>query len=192
LPTIAAPLDGRKILATRISVPIAQEVAIINKVSQNLHADVTLLQLAAASGNLLARKDALAVERRFLLSTGILPGDFLVYDGSGLSRDDMLTPRAFTTLLRYAARQPWGAAYRATLPVGGTDGTLSARFTTAPLKGEVFAKTGTLSENSALTGYLISASGKTLVFSILCNRHLPGTASRTAIDRIVAAIAATN
>ena len=180
------------LVAQRTSPPLLQDLTVINKVSQNLHADVTLLQLAAASGTLLSRKDALATERRFLLSTGMLPADFLVFDGSGLSRDDMITPRAFTTLLRYAARQPWGSAYRATLPVSGVDGTLNARLTTLDVKGRVSAKTGSLAEDSALTGYLTAASGKTLVFSILSNRHLPGSAARTAIDRIVTAIIATN
>jgi D-alanyl-D-alanine carboxypeptidase/D-alanyl-D-alanine-endopeptidase (penicillin-binding protein 4) len=104
----------------------------------------------------------------------------------------MITPRAFTTLLRYAARQPWGPAYRATLPVSGVDGTLNARLTTLDVKGRVSAKTGSLAEDSALSGYLTAASGKTLVFSILSNRHLPGSAARTAIDRIVTAIIATN
>jgi D-alanyl-D-alanine carboxypeptidase/D-alanyl-D-alanine-endopeptidase (penicillin-binding protein 4) len=180
------------LLAQRTSPPLLQDLTVTNKVSQNLHAEVTLLQLAANTGNLLSRKDALATERRFLLSTGMLPADFLVYDGSGLSRDDMITPRAFTALLRFAARQSWGAAYRATLPVSGTDGTLNARLNTPDLKGRVSAKTGSLSEDSALTGYLTAASGKTIVFSILSNRHLPGSAARTAIDRIIAAIVATN
>jgi len=188
----APPPPSGTLLAQRTSPPLLQDLTVTNKVSQNLHAEVTLLQLAANTGTLLSRKDALSTERRFLLSTGMLPADFLVYDGSGLSRDDMITPRAFTALLRFAARQSWAAAYRATLPVSGMDGTLNARLNTPDLKGRVSAKTGSLSEDSALTGYLTAASGKTMVFSILSNRHLPGSAARTAIDRIIAAIVATN
>jgi D-alanyl-D-alanine carboxypeptidase/D-alanyl-D-alanine-endopeptidase (penicillin-binding protein 4) len=188
----APPTPTGTLLAQRNSPPLIQDLTVTNKVSQNLHAEVTLLQLAANTGSLLSRKDALSTERRFLLSTGMLPADFLVYDGSGLSRDDMITPRAFTALLRFAARQSWGAAYRATLPVSGVDGTLNARLNSPELKGRVSAKTGSLFEDSALTGYLTAASGKTIVFSILSNRHLPGSAARTAVDRIIAAIVATN
>jgi D-alanyl-D-alanine carboxypeptidase/D-alanyl-D-alanine-endopeptidase (penicillin-binding protein 4) len=96
-------------------------------------------------------------------------------------------------LLTYANRQSWGAAWRASFPVGGVDGTLAGRFTDLALKGKVFAKTGTLSEVNALSGYLVAASGRTVAFSILSNNHAPtGDAARLAIDKIVAAIAAAN
>ena len=131
--------------------------------------------------------------RQFLVSAGVPPEDFFFYDGSGLSPQDVITPRAATTLLAYASRQPWGNAYRASLPVGGVDGTLENRFKQAPLKGNVFAKTGTLAEVHALSGYVTAASGRTLVFSILCNDHAPVTdTTRAAMDNVVAAIAAAN
>jgi D-alanyl-D-alanine carboxypeptidase/D-alanyl-D-alanine-endopeptidase (penicillin-binding protein 4) len=133
------------------------------------------------------------VVRQFLVSAGVQPQDFFFYDGSGLSPQDVITPRAATTLLTYAARQPWGAAYRNSLPVGGVDGTLNNRFMQPPLKGRVFAKTGTLNEVHALSGYLIADSGRTVVFSILCNDHSPVMdTTRVAIDKVVAAIAAAN
>jgi D-alanyl-D-alanine carboxypeptidase/D-alanyl-D-alanine-endopeptidase (penicillin-binding protein 4) len=132
------------------------------------------------------------VVRQFLVNAGVDPGDFLFYDGSGLSPDDLITPRAATTLLVYAARQPWGELYKSTLPIGGVDGSLDGRFMGA-LKGKVFAKTGTLSEVNALSGYVKTASGKTLAFSILCNDRQPtGDAARVALDRIVEMIAAGN
>ncbi|HEV2278252.1 MAG TPA: D-alanyl-D-alanine carboxypeptidase, partial [Acidobacteriaceae bacterium] len=129
------------------------------------------------------------VVRQFLIGAGVNPGDFLFFDGSGMSGDDLITPRAATTLMAYAARQPWGALYKSTLPIGGVDGSLAGRFS-GPMKGRVFAKTGTLAEVNSLTGYLTARSGRTLVFSILCNDHDPtGEASRNAMDRIVTAIA---
>jgi len=71
------------------------------------------------------------------------------------------------------------------------DGTLSDRFTKPPLKGHVFAKTGTHSEGRALSGYLDTASGRTIIFSILVGNHLPGDNSdRDTMDKIVAAIQA--
>jgi D-alanyl-D-alanine carboxypeptidase/D-alanyl-D-alanine-endopeptidase (penicillin-binding protein 4) len=139
------------------------------------------------------------VVRQFLLNVGVPSQDFFFYDGSGMSTQDRITPRAFTQLLRYVAAQPWGAQFRSTLPVGGVDGSLAGRFFRTPLQGRVFAKTGTLREVSALSGYVRARSGKLLVFSILCNDERPDAkaadgspeAARTT-DAIVAAMAAAN
>ena len=89
------------------------------------------------------------------------------------------------------ARQPWGAAWRDTLPIAGVDGTLTNRFKTSPLKGKLWAKTGTANETNSLSGYLTAASGKILAFSIMVNGHRPGSdAEIQAIDRIAETIAA--
>jgi D-alanyl-D-alanine carboxypeptidase/D-alanyl-D-alanine-endopeptidase (penicillin-binding protein 4) len=136
--------------------------------------------------------------REYLPHVGIDPGDFTLVDGSGMSGHDLVTPRAVAKLLSFAAHdpktgapQPWFAAWKASLPVGGVDGTLADRFTAAPLKGHVFAKTGTMGEANALSGYLDCASGQTVIFSILVGNHLPGDSEdRDAMDKIVAAIAA--
>ncbi len=122
--------------------------------------------------------------------------EFVFYDGSGLSLHDLVTPHAVAQLLSYAASdprtgqpQPWFAPWKSSLPIGGVDGTLDGRFTQPPLKGHVFAKTGTHSEDRALSGYLDCASGRTVIFSILVGNHLPSTTDdRDAMDRIVAAI----
>ena len=191
LTTVVAPLNDRRVLAGHISVPVAEDITVTNKVSQNLHAELLLRLL----GKLCAKDGSLAqgtrVVRQFLINAGISDNDFFFYDGSGMSMDDRITPRAYTQLLAYAARQPWGAAWRATLPVAGVDGTLFSRFRNSPLKGRLWAKTGTLNEANALSGYLTSASGKTLAFSILVNGHRPGSdAENHAIERICEAIAA--
>jgi D-alanyl-D-alanine carboxypeptidase/D-alanyl-D-alanine-endopeptidase (penicillin-binding protein 4) len=136
--------------------------------------------------------------RQYLLYAGLDKDDFVFYDGSGMSSYDLVTPRATAKLLSFAAHdpktgapQPWFADWKASLPVGGVDGTLSDRFTAAPLKEHVFAKTGTMGEARALSGYLDCASGQTVIFSILVGNHPPGdTAGRDAMDKIVAAIAA--
>ncbi len=193
LSTVAAPLDGRKVLARRVSVPVAQDIAVIDKASQNLHAELLLRLLGKVHGIDGSFAQGARVVRQFLLDAGINDADFFFYDGSGLSADDRMAPRAFTQLLAYASRQPWGAAWRETLPVAGVDGTLIDRFRSSPLKGRLWAKTGTHNEANALSGYLTAASGKTLAFSILVNGHRPGSdAELHAIDRIAEAIAAAN
>jgi D-alanyl-D-alanine carboxypeptidase/D-alanyl-D-alanine-endopeptidase (penicillin-binding protein 4) len=96
-------------------------------------------------------------------------------------------------LLQYASTQPWFADWKKTLPVGGEDGSLASRFDKAPLKDHVFAKTGTLGEARALSGYMEGASGRTMIFSIMVGNHRPQTnEDRDVMDKVVAAIAATN
>jgi D-alanyl-D-alanine carboxypeptidase/D-alanyl-D-alanine-endopeptidase (penicillin-binding protein 4) len=202
LSTIEPPANGMRVLASHVSVPFEQDIVVTNKVSQNLHAELYLRILGRLEGGDGSIAQGLRVVRTFLTDSGntgpeggpgIDPEDFVFCDGSGLSPQDLVTPRALTRLLTYAARQPWGATYRASLPVGGVDGTLAGRFTEPALKGKVFAKTGTLSEVHALSGYLTAASGRSLTFSILCNDRMPtGNAARVAMDKIVAAIAAAN
>jgi serine-type D-Ala-D-Ala carboxypeptidase/endopeptidase (penicillin-binding protein 4) len=188
-----------EVLATHISPPLVEDVVATDKESLNLHAELMLHQLGrrvtCGDGSTVA---GARMARAFLLNAGLDPNDFLFFDGSGLSGHDLVTPRATAKLLSYAAHdpktgapQPWFANWKASLPVGGVDGTLDFRFTRPPLKGHVFAKTGTHSQGRALSGYLDCASGRTVIFSILVNNHLPGSnADRDAMDQIVAAIAA--
>lgn len=193
LATLQPPNNGMRVLATHVSAPLAEDVTVTNKVSQNLHAELYLRLLGRLEANDGSIAQGARVVRQFLANAGIDPGDFVFFDGSGMSSADLITPRAATALLVYASHQPWGGLYRSTLPIGGVDGTLAGRFERPPMHGRVFAKTGTLAEVNALSGYLTAASGKTLVFSVLCNDRAPeGDAPRNAIDRIVAAIAERN
>ena len=178
-----------QVLATHESPPISEDLTVVNKASQNLHAELLLHDLGKAVLNDGSTAAGARVIRQFLISAGVISDDVIFYDGSGLSPDDLITPRAATTLLAYAAREPWGAAFRSTLPVAGVDGTLSGRFAQSRVKGKLFAKTGTLAETNSLSGYLEAGSGKTIVLSILCNGHDPSSsAERKAMDRIVEAI----
>jgi D-alanyl-D-alanine carboxypeptidase/D-alanyl-D-alanine-endopeptidase (penicillin-binding protein 4) len=192
------PKPAEILLATHQSPPLLEDVTYTNKVSQNLHAELLVRDLGAALTCEPDVPQSLNVVKQWLIHAGLDPNDFLFYDGSGLSGHDLVTPRATAKLLSYAAHdpktgapQPWFADWKASLPVGGVDGSLDFRFTKPPLKGHVFAKTGTHSEGRALSGYLDCASGRTVIFSILVNNHLPGSnVDRDAMDKIVAAIAA--
>ena len=191
LSTVAVPLDSRRILATHVSLPVSQDITLTNKVSQNLHAELILRLLGKVHGTDGSFEQGARVVRQFLIDAGVDDNDFFFYDGSGMSTDDRIAPRALTQLLAFTARQPWGPAMRASLPIAGVDGTLSDRFQNSPLRGQLWAKTGTHNEANALSGYLTAASGRTIVFSILVNGHRPGSnAELQAIDRIAEAIAA--
>ena len=190
--------DGSNVnvIAQHSSPLLAADVTFTNKISQNLHAEVLLRNIAQIDCDESGAYPKAV--RQFLINAGIDKDDFVFYDGSGLSGYDLVTPRAVAKLLSFAAHdpktgapQPWFADWKASLPIGGVDGTLADRFTTAPLKGHVFAKTGTMGEARALSGYLDCASGQTVIFSILVDHHLTGdSADRDAMDKIVAAIAA--
>jgi D-alanyl-D-alanine carboxypeptidase/D-alanyl-D-alanine-endopeptidase (penicillin-binding protein 4) len=186
-----APLEDRRVLATHVSVPLVQDITVTNKISQNLHAELLLRLLGKTFGSDGSFAQGSRVVRQFLLDSGVSDPDFFMYDGSGMSPDDRVAPRAYAQLLSYASRTPWGAAWKETLPIAGVDGTLANRFKNSPLKGRLWAKTGTLNETNALSGYLTAASGKVLAFSILVNGHRPGSETEIqAIDRIAEAIAA--
>ena len=188
---VTPPVDGRRVLAMHFSVPVAEDIMVTNKTSQNLHAELILRLLGKVFADDGSFAQGTRVVRQFLDATGIDDNDFFFYDGSGMSPNDRIAPRAFTRLLTFAARQPWGASWRNTFPVAGEDGTLAGHFKNSPLKGKLWAKTGTLNEVNALSGYLNTASGKTLAFSIMVNGHRPGSdAEAQAIDKIAEAIAA--
>jgi D-alanyl-D-alanine carboxypeptidase/D-alanyl-D-alanine-endopeptidase (penicillin-binding protein 4) len=188
------PDSPEKTLASHSSPPSLEDVIVTNKVSQNLHAELWLHHLGRKvfCGNGSTLMGARMV-RAFLENAGIDKDDFVFFDGSGLSGHDLVTPRATARLLQYASTQPWFADWKKSLPVGGEDGSLAERFGKAPLKDHVFAKTGTLGEARALSGYLECASGKTVIFSIMVGNHMPQTTKdRETMDKIVAAIAAAN
>jgi serine-type D-Ala-D-Ala carboxypeptidase/endopeptidase (penicillin-binding protein 4) len=190
-PTVTPPLAGRRIFATHDSVPIAQDIAVINKVSQNLHSELLLRLLGKVHGDDGTIAQGTRVVRQFLLAAGVNDTDFYIYDGSGLSPYNRIAPRAYTQLLSWAGRQSWGNDFRQTLPIAGVDGTLVNRFADSPLKSKLWAKTGTMTGVNALSGYLTAASGRLLVFSILVNGHRPGSeAELHAVDQIAEAIAA--
>jgi D-alanyl-D-alanine carboxypeptidase/D-alanyl-D-alanine-endopeptidase (penicillin-binding protein 4) len=191
LARVIAPVADRRVVAMRFSVPVAEDIVVTNKISQNLHAELLLRLLGKVFGSEGSFEQGTRVVRQFLVNAGVDDNDFFFYDGSGLSPDDRIAPLAFTRLLTYASQQPWGQAWRATLPVAGVDGTLAGRFKDSPLKGKMWAKTGTMHEVNALSGYLTAASGKTLAFSILVNGRRPGSeAEALAVEKIAEAIAA--
>src|SRR5438105_9754486 len=176
------------VLASYESKPLVEDVQVINKVSQNLHAEILLRLLGREKGTAGTVEGGLEVLRGFLTQAGIPSDQYLFYDGSGLSRQNLVTPHAVVQLLRYTAGQPWGASFRDTFPVAGIDGSLSDRFNNT-LRGRVFAKTGALGGVKTLSGYATTVSGERIAFSILSNNfNLPIKRVTDTIDRIVEAI----
>lgn len=168
-PQAGAPVQT--ILAERASVPFGDEIRLTNKNSENIHAELLLLLSAHQKSGARSYEDALKCEADFFRAAGIADGDVVLSDGSGLSRKDLVTPRAVVQMLRYASAQTWGDLYRSTLPEAGEDGTLSDRMKTTPAAGRIFAKTGTIGHGNALSGYATAVRGERLLFSILGNNN---------------------
>jgi D-alanyl-D-alanine carboxypeptidase/D-alanyl-D-alanine-endopeptidase (penicillin-binding protein 4) len=108
-------------------------------------------------------------------------------DGSGLDRLDQASPRDVEKLLEVIQSRPWFQDLYDALPVSGRDGTLHDRMRHGPARGACHAKTGTLSNVSALSGYCRARSGDTVVFSILNNSVSPVRA-RAQQDRMAQAL----
>jgi D-alanyl-D-alanine carboxypeptidase/D-alanyl-D-alanine-endopeptidase (penicillin-binding protein 4) len=165
-------------------------VRVVNKVSQNLHAEM-LLRLVGAKAKWegTAAKGAEAVDE-VLRRLGVEGAGFSRVDGSGLARTNVLTPRGLVSLLAAMDRHPHAAAFRDSLPVAGRDGTLEKRMKGTPAEGRVLAKTGTLSMTNALAGYATAGRGERLAFAIVVNNHAgKGKEAVAAIDAIAAALA---
>ena len=177
------------VLASFQSQTLIQDIRVINKVSQNLHAELLLRLLGREKGTAGTIEGGLEVLRGFLTKAGVPKDEYVFYDGSGLSRQNLVTPHSVTTLLRYAARQPWGDAYKSTFPVAGVDGSLSDRFKSTDAQGRVWAKTGSLGGVKTLSGYATTNRGERVAFSILSNNfNMPTKRMTDAIDSVVDAI----
>lgn len=164
---------GGEVLASRLSPPLSQIAQVVNKVSQNLHAE---LLLEAAGGT--------DVLHGFLEASAQVPRtEYKFVDGSGLSRLDTMTPR---TMVRVLAHMKDHAEFTATLPVAAKDGSLQYRFRKPTEAGRVRAKTGGMTGVQTLAGYLDSRTHGRVAFAILVNNdNGPGAVTRQAMDRVV-------
>lgn len=165
--------------------PLTESLARISKDSENLHADIALRRLGRLDGTG-SRLHGVAALEAFLDEAGLPETGYAFHGGSGMSIYNRISPRAMVQLLAFAADQDWFEAWRADQPIGGVDGSLERRFSGTPLEGKIFAKTGTLNGANALSGVLVAASGRELLFSIIANDRPAST--RSAIPEMDAAL----
>ena len=161
----------RTTLAEHVSVPLGDSVKLINKISQNLHTEMLLRTAARQNGLWSSPEEMLKTPQDFYAAAGIAPDDVMQTDGSGLSRHDLVTPRAIVTLLRYAQGQTWFAAYYRSLPVAGIDGSLQDRMKGTVAAGRIHAKTGSVEHVRTLSGFAETPGGRRLIFSFLGNNQ---------------------
>jgi serine-type D-Ala-D-Ala carboxypeptidase/endopeptidase (penicillin-binding protein 4) len=161
----------RAVLAEHVSIPLGDSVKLVNKISQNLHTEMLLRTAARQNGIWLTPDDLAKFPADFYAATGIAVGDVVQTDASGLSRHDLVTPRAIGVLLKYAQAQPWFAAYFASLPVAGVDGTLEDRMKNTIADGKIHAKTGSVEHVRTRSGFAETPAGRKLIFSFLGNNQ---------------------
>ncbi|HEV2453268.1 MAG TPA: D-alanyl-D-alanine carboxypeptidase/D-alanyl-D-alanine-endopeptidase [Verrucomicrobiae bacterium] len=162
-----------------LSPPLREVIRYYMKPSQNLENDTVLADLGESTRDAntpvwrSSEQLGLAAIRQFL-DTNALPADQLKFDeGSGLSDNNMTTANSIVALLQFMWQHPASADFVASLPIAAQDGTLRRRFHDTPAAGNIRAKTGTLRWAASLSGYVTSAAGERLAFSLMLNRYDP-------------------
>lgn len=205
------PLDPARLieLGAVESPPMRDIVREVQKPSQNLYTDLVLAHLGALAQATATNgagvlnlsqlnrpetsEDAgVRLLREFLEKVGIRRGDVFFEEGSGLSRNNLATPNATVALLQFMSRHAEADAYLKALPIAGVDGTLRNRMKNTPAAGNVRAKTGTLRWANSVSGYVNTAAGEQLIFSIMLNRYSASDdehSGRAEIDKIAVMLA---
>jgi D-alanyl-D-alanine carboxypeptidase/D-alanyl-D-alanine-endopeptidase (penicillin-binding protein 4) len=177
------PPAGRRTIAVHVSSPFSVLAGYAMKVSQNMYAEAFLKTLGRSANRLGTAEAGLADVRSRLSGWGVPMDGLVLSDGSGLSRYNYLTSSALVSLLTYVWRTAGlRGPFVAGLPVAGHDGTLDLRMRGTALARNLQAKTGTLNNVRALSGYLERPDGEKLVFSIIVNHY---TATSAQVDAIV-------
>jgi len=178
-------------LATVESPPLAELVRETNRESNNLYAEVLLRLLGKVTDKMPQQQEdtdeiGLKELKTALTQLGVNPNSYILADGSGLSRHNLISPEALVQTLRFMANSPAASIYRQSLPIAGESGTLKNRLNSTPNRVILQAKTGTLSGVSALSGYIEVPDYEPLVFSIIVNQSdLSAAKMRSATDEIV-------
>lgn len=206
------PLDTTTLveIANIASPPLSVIAAQTLKPSQNLYTELILrtlgqvvgansqiananTQVASANSANINRTSAEAgveIVKTFLREAGVNPDRVMMSDGSGLSRHDLVTAEASVQLLTFMSRHASANVFRDALPIAGVDGTLKNRLRGTPAANNLRAKTGSLTGAASLSGYVTSAAGERLVFSIMVNNYLEDDVRRNYIDPIAVMLAA--
>jgi serine-type D-Ala-D-Ala carboxypeptidase/endopeptidase (penicillin-binding protein 4) len=174
-----------------VSPPLREILPALMKQSQNQIAEILLRTIGLERGGLGTADSARKIVGQQLLAWGVQPDGFVIRDGSGLSDQDLLTPETIVRVLDRIQRDTAFASYYNAMPIAGIDGTIDTRMKGTPAEGNVHAKTGTLAKARSLSGYVTTADGERLIFSILANNTTtPGSQVTHVADEIAAALAA--
>jgi serine-type D-Ala-D-Ala carboxypeptidase/endopeptidase (penicillin-binding protein 4) len=180
-------------IASMQSPPLSLIAAHTLKPSQNLYTEIilrTLGKMTSTNPNQTNEEAGLIVVRSFLRQAAANESELRLDDGSGLSMNDMITANATVQLLTFMSKHRYFQSFRDALPIAGVDGTLRTRMRGTPAEGNLRAKTGSLSSVASLSGYVTTAAGEHLVFSMTLNNYPDaGALRRDSIDAIAILLA---
>ncbi|HKQ91989.1 MAG TPA: D-alanyl-D-alanine carboxypeptidase/D-alanyl-D-alanine-endopeptidase [Blastocatellia bacterium] len=199
---VANPFDESNLLeiAGVESQPLAEMLKVINKQSQNLHTELMLRRLGMRHADALSLDDygrpkstallGAEIRSRFLQRAGIDVAPLSLRDGSGLARQNLVTPRSTAALLEFMLGRPYAKTWLESLTVAGVDGTLKRRMRDSAAANNLRGKTGTLTYVNALSGYITTKRGQPLILSLMGNNHTgPGRETTGVMDQICAMLA---
>jgi len=185
----AAP-EGAVVLASHESEPLSYTVYAMNKWSNNFIAEMLLRELGAVNDKPGTSEAGLERVKQVVTGLGVSTKGLKLYNGSGLYDGNLMSARQITQLLVAMSKHRYGADFIASLPIAGEDGSLKNRFGAAATKGVLRAKTGTLNEVSALSGYTRTKGGRLVAFSIILYKTKPRAWTlRDVQDKMATAIA---
>jgi len=191
------PPSGGQLLVLHRSAPLAALGITMMKLSQNLYAETLLKTLGTTvsgtgSTALGSTSGGQAIVRDIIQTWGLSPSALQMADGSGLSRHNLVTPRALVEILVHVHRdERLRGPFESTLPVAGVDSTLTHRLQGTPAEGNALVKTGSMLNVRAAAGYVRTADAEPLAFAIIANNYaVPPSVVDTAADGIIAALAA--
>ncbi len=160
----------------------------LNKESDNLSAEMTLRAIALKNlGNPASAENGIKIIDSLINKTGLNADDYVLADGSGISRYNLITTELLVALLKYMFQNSTDnyEVLKNSFPLSGVDGTLSSRMKDTKAYKNVNAKTGTLSGVSSLSGYLKSANSHDITFSIMIQNFIGSSKkARNIQDRI--------
>ncbi|MBO0863203.1 MAG: D-alanyl-D-alanine carboxypeptidase/D-alanyl-D-alanine-endopeptidase [Chloracidobacterium sp.] len=194
---VAKPFDESKLteIASVESQPLSEMIKVVNKQSQNLHAELMLRQLGARSADTRSLDEygrpkstaavGAEIRRQFLQKAGIEVAPLSLRDGSGLSRQNLVTPRSTVRLLEFMRAHPQSKTWLESLTIAGVDGTLQRRMRDSAAANNLRGKTGSLIYVNALSGYIKTLRGQQLILSMMGNNYTgPGRDTTGVMDQI--------
>jgi D-alanyl-D-alanine carboxypeptidase/D-alanyl-D-alanine-endopeptidase (penicillin-binding protein 4) len=179
-------LAGLDTLLVMESPPLREILPVLSKPSQNQIAEILFRTLGLERTGVGSPDSGRRVVERQLLAWGAAPDGFVVQDGSGLSRHNLVSPETIIRVLDVMRRDSLFAQYEASFPVAGVDGTLERRMRGTPAEGNVRAKTGTLTGARSLSGYVRTRDGELVMFSMLANNFTTPVDEITRVQDILA------
>jgi D-alanyl-D-alanine carboxypeptidase/D-alanyl-D-alanine-endopeptidase (penicillin-binding protein 4) len=168
------------------SAPMRDVLAVMMKPSQNQLAEIFLKTVGLEMRGSGSASNGISEVRRMLLEWGVAEDGFALRDGSGLTRNNFISPESIVRLLHAMRQHELYPIFHASLPTAGVDGTLRSRMSDTPADGNVRGKTGTLARASALSGYVTTLDGEELLFSLLCNNFTSPANAVTGMQNTIA------